>query len=141
MKSFAIAAALLLSFGLSSSSSAAPGKTVHPGVKLPGKKGPSLPPGTQVNPGAKKGSKKAPAVLPSESGTHAGVVKSMTIAKNGDIQEIFLDLSGHVSDYRIDGCGAKSAAHPLLNQFFLDRRLVRITTDGSGCFVNVLLSR
>jgi len=75
------------------------------------------------------------------AGTHSGVVKSILVGKNGQIIELYMKISGSVHTQRIKGCGAKSAAHPLLTWVFQQQRLVHITSDGSGCMSNVLIPR
>ena len=112
------------------------------------KSGAQLPTSKMPNPHVKplphvnaKSKKRGGAQTNIGAGTHSGVLKSMLVGKDGQIIELYLKISGSVHSQRIKGCGAKSAAHPLLNWVFQQRRLVHITSDASGCLSNVLIPR
>lgn len=75
------------------------------------------------------------------AGTQTGVIKSiMTNAKGGMI-DIFIKISGSSKTVRVRGCGASSAAQPLLNWAFQNHRLVYVHTDGKGCFSGAIVTR
>lgn len=135
MKRFCIASALVLFAGISPANAAAP---QAPGANLPHAKGPVLQPNF-AKPSNKGGKKKGG--NQSKAGTESGVMTSMTVGKQGDILDIYLKVSGSTRKARIRGCGAKSAAHPLLNWVFQERRLVHIAVDSAGCLSNVLIPR
>ncbi len=75
------------------------------------------------------------------AGTQTGVIKSITTDAKGGMIEIYIKISGSSKTRRIRGCGAPSAAQPLLNWAFQNHRLVYVNTDGSGCFSGAIVTR
>lgn len=136
MKQISLVLALVFVGSIPSTSAAAP----KSGAQFPTSKAPGMTvqPLTKVN--AKPKSNGGGKTMLG-AGTHSGVLKSMLVNKNGEIVELYMKLSGSVHTQRIKGCGAKSAAHPVLNWVFQERRLVHITTNASGCLGNVLIPR
>lgn len=69
---------------------------------------------------------------------YTGIVTEMSINRDGSIGDIYIQLAGNVNTKRVRGCGMKNAEHPSFNQFFKEKRLVELTTEGD-CFSNVAL--
>ncbi|HFE44246.1 MAG TPA: hypothetical protein ENJ18_01965 [Nannocystis exedens] len=75
------------------------------------------------------------------AGTQSGVIKSISTDANGGMIDIYIKISGSAKTMRVRGCGASSAAQPLLNWAFQNRRLVYLNTDSKGCFSGANVTR
>ncbi len=85
--------------------------------------------------------KSAPQPTDFAASEYRGTISSMRIDSNGSISQIFFKLSGNTRTIIIKGCGAKSAAQPMLNWAFTERRLLSIVTDKNQCFTAMSVKR
>jgi hypothetical protein len=94
-------------------------------------------------PTAKPTKKKKSTAQPDDfaASEYQGVISSMRVDADGSIEHIYFKLAGNVRTIRIKGCGTKSAAQPLLNWAFTERRLVSIVTNNNQCFTAMSIKR
>jgi hypothetical protein len=112
-------------------------RTIGPGVGVAG----SAP--FDKSPKKKPGKKSKPGHQPTDfkPGDYQGTISTISVDRNGKVREIYFKLAGNVRTILIDGCGMKTADHPLLLWAFTEKRLLYIGTDDNRCFARMSLKK
>jgi hypothetical protein len=95
------------------------------------------------SPKKKPGKKSKPGHQPTDfkPGDYQGTISTISVDRNGKVREIYFKLAGNVRTILIDGCGMKTADHPLLLWAFTEKRLLYIGTDDNRCFARMSLKK